>query len=113
MHSRFLRARLWLEHNGLFPRGKLSFFTLYVLALDLLLLVVEKVVGMFRSSPGTSLSGWIIFLTLLLMSLLARLIMIVLILFVPLVGLSPVLSAEMPFPLQTSLFVYLSISRTW
>jgi sigma-B regulation protein RsbU (phosphoserine phosphatase) len=65
MHSRLLRARLWLEHHGLFPRGKLSFFTLYVLALDLLLLVIEKVVGMFRSSPGTSLSGWIIFLTLL------------------------------------------------
>ena len=74
MHSRLLNARLWLEHNGLFPRGKLSFFTLYVLALDLLLLVVEKIVGMFRSSPGTSLSGWIIFLTLLsfvLLSLLA------------------------------------------
>jgi sigma-B regulation protein RsbU (phosphoserine phosphatase) len=74
MHSRLLNARLWLEHNGLFPRGKLSFFTLYVLALDLLLLVIEKIVGMFRSSPGTSLSGWIIFLTLLsfvLLSLLA------------------------------------------
>jgi phosphoserine phosphatase RsbU/P len=65
MHSRLLNARLWLEHNGLFPRGKLSFFTLYVLALDLLLLVVEKVVAMFRGSAGTSLSGWIIFLTLL------------------------------------------------
>src|ERR1700730_12233412 len=73
MSSRLLRARLWLEHHGLFPRGKLSFFTLYVLALDLLLLVVEKVVGIFRSSPGTSLSGWIIFLTLLSFALLSLL----------------------------------------
>jgi phosphoserine phosphatase RsbU/P len=74
MHSRLLRARLWLEHNGLFPRGKLSFFTLYVLALDLLLLVIDKLLGMFRGSVGASLSGWIIFLTLLsfvLLSLLA------------------------------------------
>jgi phosphoserine phosphatase RsbU/P len=74
MHSRPLRARLWLEHNGLFPRGKLSFFTLYVLALDLLLLVIEKILGMFRGSYGDSLGGWIIFLTLLsfvLLSLLA------------------------------------------
>ena len=65
MHSGPLRARLWLEHHGLFPRGKLSFFTLYVLALDLLLVVIEKVLGMFRSSSSGSLGGWIIFLTLL------------------------------------------------
>ncbi|MCU1272027.1 MAG: serine phosphatase [Acidobacteriaceae bacterium] len=73
MHSRLLRARVWLDHNGLFPRGKLSFFTLYVLALDLLLLVIEKVVGMFRGSVGASLSGWIIFLTLLSFALLSLL----------------------------------------
>src|SRR6202035_1516297 len=55
----------------LFPRGKLSFFTLYVLSLDLLLLVIEKVVGMFRGSAGTSLGGWIVFLTLLSFALLS------------------------------------------
>ena len=32
MTSRRLRARLWLENYGLFPRGRLAFFTLYVLA---------------------------------------------------------------------------------
>ena len=37
MRSRVLRARLWLDHYGLFPRGKLAFFALYVLGLDLLL----------------------------------------------------------------------------
>jgi len=65
MSSRLLHARLWLEHHGLFPRGRLAFFTLYLLGLDLLLLVIEEVGGIFRSSFGTSLTGWIIFLTLL------------------------------------------------
>jgi phosphoserine phosphatase RsbU/P len=73
MHSLTLRARLWLEHNGLFPRGKLAFFTLYVLGLDVLLLAIEKVAGTFRSSFGSSLSGWVIFLTLLGMGLLGTL----------------------------------------
>jgi len=71
MTSRRLRARLWLEHYGLFPRGRLAFFTLYVLALDLLLLVIEEVGGMFRSSFGSSLSGWVFLLTLLGLGLLA------------------------------------------
>jgi phosphoserine phosphatase RsbU/P len=65
MHSRLLHARLWLEHHGLFPRGKLASLTLYVLALDVLLFVIEKVVGIFRSSYGASLSGWVVSLTLL------------------------------------------------
>jgi len=65
MSSRTLRARLWLEQNGLYPRGKLSFFTLYVLALDLLLLLIEKIGGTFRNSFGSSLTGWVIVFTLL------------------------------------------------
>ncbi len=71
MNSRILRARLWLEHNGLYPQGKLAFFTLYVLALDLLLLMIEKVGGTFRRSFGSSLSAWVILLTLLGLGLLA------------------------------------------
>jgi phosphoserine phosphatase RsbU/P len=63
MNTRLLHARLWLEHNGLFPRGKLAFFTLYVLGLDLLLLVIQEIAGTFRSSYAHSLTGWIIFLT--------------------------------------------------
>src|SRR5579864_8841680 len=65
MAYRRLRARLWLEHYGLFPRGRLAFFTLYVLALDLLLLIVQQVGGLLRRSFGSSLTGWIILLTLL------------------------------------------------
>jgi phosphoserine phosphatase RsbU/P len=65
MNSRLLTARLWLEHNGLFPRGKLAIFTLYVLGLDLLLWAVEKVAGMFQISYATSLAGWTAFLSLL------------------------------------------------
>ena len=71
MPSRRLRARLWLEHHGLFPRGRLAFFTLYVLAIDLLLLVVEEVGGMFRGGFGSSLTGWVILLTLLALVLLS------------------------------------------
>jgi sigma-B regulation protein RsbU (phosphoserine phosphatase) len=65
MTSRRLRARLRLEHYGLFPRSRLAFFTLYVLVLALLLLVVEEAGGLFRSSFGRSLTGWVILLTLL------------------------------------------------
>ena len=64
MAYRRLRARLWLEHYGLFPRGKLAFFTLYVLGLDLLLLVIQQSAGAARGSFANSLSGWTIFLTL-------------------------------------------------
>jgi sigma-B regulation protein RsbU (phosphoserine phosphatase) len=71
MHSRLLHARLWLEHHRLFPHGKLAFFALYVLALDVLLFLIEKVVGIFRSSYAASLTGWIIFLTLLSFALLS------------------------------------------
>ena len=70
MTSRRLRARLWLEHQGLFPRGKLAFFTVYVIGIDFLLLVIEQVRGLFRRSVGTSLIGWIIFVTLLALVLL-------------------------------------------
>ncbi len=71
MAYRRLPARLWLEHYGLFPRTRLAFFTLYVLASALLLLVIEEVGGMFRSSFGSSLSGWVVLLTLLGLVLLA------------------------------------------
>jgi phosphoserine phosphatase RsbU/P len=71
MTSRRLRARLWLEHYGLFPRGRLAFFTLYVLALDLLLLMVQTIGGLFRGSFGSSLTGWVVLLTLLGAGLLA------------------------------------------
>jgi len=66
-----LSIRLWLEKNGLFPKGKLAFFTLYLVGLDLLFLAIENVAGLVRSSYGKSLSGWIVFLTLVALLLLA------------------------------------------
>src|SRR6185437_15053270 len=63
MTSRRLRARLWLEHYGVFPRTRIAFFTLYVLASALLLLVIEEVGGMFRPSFGSWLNAWVILLT--------------------------------------------------
>jgi sigma-B regulation protein RsbU (phosphoserine phosphatase) len=49
----------------------LAFFTLYVFAIDLLLLVVEEIGRMFRGSFGSSLTGWVILLTLLALVLLS------------------------------------------
>src|SRR5947209_6930137 len=71
MTSRRLRARLWLEHYCVFPRIWLAFFTLYVLALVLLLLIFREAAGLFRSSFGSSLTGWVVLLTLLGLVLLA------------------------------------------
>ena len=62
MRSRLLALRLWLETYGFFPEGKLAFLTLYLLALELLLIIVQKIAGLVRSSYGDYLSGWIIFL---------------------------------------------------
>lgn len=71
MRSRFLLARLWLQKTGLFPRGKLAFLTLYLLGLDLLLSVIAEIAGLFGSSYGKSLGGWIVFLSLIVIVLLS------------------------------------------
>ncbi len=49
----------------MYPKGKLAFITWYLLALDVLLFVIQKVADLFRSSFGKSLGGWITFLSLL------------------------------------------------
>ena len=64
MRPRLRQLRAWLERNGLSPKGKLAFLTWYLLGLDLLLFAIQKVAGLFRSSFGQSLTGWIIFLSL-------------------------------------------------
>src|SRR5690242_5994041 len=63
MNSRLLQVRLWLEDKDLFPRGKLAFFALYLLGVDLLLSVIKAVSRALHSTYGSSLTGWIIFLT--------------------------------------------------
>src|SRR5947209_3307948 len=70
MRSRLLGMRLWLEKNGLFPKGKLAFVTLYLLALDILLSVLETIAGQIRPSYGNYLSGWIVFLSIIVFALL-------------------------------------------
>src|SRR5258708_204834 len=63
MRSRLLNFRLWLEKNDLAPKGKLAFLSWYLLGLDVLLLAVEKIVGLFRPSYSEYLSGWLGFLS--------------------------------------------------
>ena len=63
MRSRLLLARLWLQNHGLYPRSKLAFFTLYLVGLDLLLSVIDEIAGLFGSGYGKSLRGWIAFLS--------------------------------------------------
>jgi len=63
MRSRLLHLRLWLEKNDLFPKGKLAFVTLYILALDILLFIIQKLAGIFHGSFADYLGGWIIFLS--------------------------------------------------
>jgi phosphoserine phosphatase RsbU/P len=64
MPSRFLRLRLWLEQNGLFPRGRLAVVTVYLFAFDFLLFVLQKILGAFHSTSGAYLGGWVTFLSL-------------------------------------------------
>jgi sigma-B regulation protein RsbU (phosphoserine phosphatase) len=64
MRSRFLHLRLWLEHNGLFPRGRLAVVTTYLFALDLVLFAVQEIAVLFHRSSGAYLRGWVTFLSL-------------------------------------------------
>ena len=63
MPVRLLRVRVWLEKNGLYPRSKLAFVTLYFLGLDLFLYLLQKLFAQFRPSYATALGGWTLFLT--------------------------------------------------
>lgn len=63
MRSRLLSLRLWLEKNGLFPRGKLALVTCYMAGLDLAIYVVEKFAAQLRPSYASYLDGWIFFLS--------------------------------------------------
>src|SRR5271165_6951204 len=65
MRPRLRQFRAWLLRNGLFPKGKFAFLTWYLLGLDLLLFLVQKAADLFHNSFGKSLSGWITFLSLL------------------------------------------------
>jgi phosphoserine phosphatase RsbU/P len=61
--------RLRLTEAGLLPASKLALVSWYLLGLDLVLYLLQKVFGWFRWSAGASLSGWVIFLSLVVIGL--------------------------------------------
>ncbi len=70
MRPRFLRLRLWLEKNGLFPRGRLAVITCYLFAFDVLLFGVQKIAALFHRHFGEYLGAWVTFLSLITIALL-------------------------------------------
>src|SRR5579864_1023988 len=64
MRSRLLHLRLWLDKNGLYPKGRLSFIAWYFLGLDILLVCVQRIASLLQRPFGAYLSGWIVFLSL-------------------------------------------------
>lgn len=69
MRARLIHLRLWLDQNGVLPKGRLAFIAWYFLGLDVLLFVVQKLSHMFHKSFGDYLGVWIIFLSLLVIGL--------------------------------------------
>ena len=63
MRPRLLQLRFWLEQNDLFPKGKLALVTLYLFGLDVLLVLIERIAGLFHGSFAASLGGWTLFLS--------------------------------------------------
>jgi phosphoserine phosphatase RsbU/P len=63
MKLAYNELRTKLEKRGLWPSSKMSLAAWYVLGLDLLLFVLQKLLGVFRSSFGESLGGWVSFLS--------------------------------------------------
>jgi phosphoserine phosphatase RsbU/P len=58
---RYLRLRL--SEAGLLPASKVALIAWYLLGLDLLLFVLQKVFGLLNLSYGDSLGGWVSFLS--------------------------------------------------
>src|SRR3984885_2012245 len=58
---RYLRLRL--REAGLLPTSRVAQIAWYLLGLDVLLFVLQKIFGLFRLSYGDSLGGWVSFLS--------------------------------------------------
>lgn len=58
---RYLRLRL--TRAGLWPASKIALLAWYLLGLDVLLYVLQKLFGLFKVSYGESLGGWVSFLS--------------------------------------------------
>jgi len=59
----YLHIRLKLEQWGVMPTSKVALIAWYLLGLDVLLFVLQKLLGAFKSSYGESLGGWVSFLS--------------------------------------------------
>ncbi|MGA8490769.1 MAG: SpoIIE family protein phosphatase, partial [Terriglobales bacterium] len=59
----FRDLRLRLREAGLLPTSRVAQIAWYLLGLDLLLFVLQKVSGLFHLSYGDSLGGWVSFLS--------------------------------------------------
>jgi sigma-B regulation protein RsbU (phosphoserine phosphatase) len=60
---RYLRFRLRLSDAGLWPTSKVGLIAWFLLGMDALLFVLQKVFGWIKPSYGQEFSGWIGFLT--------------------------------------------------
>ena len=63
MPSRLLQIRLWLENNGLLPRGWLAVITCYLFGLDLFIFMLQKIAAAAHWKFGDYLGGWVTFLS--------------------------------------------------
>lgn len=63
MRVSYRYLKFWLEQRGLLPTGKLAPVAWYLLGLDLVLFAAQNVLGVFHSSWGASLGGWVTFLS--------------------------------------------------
>ena len=63
MNSHLLQLRIWMEKHAVYPRSKLAVVTCYVLAIDVLLFALQQLSRTLGRSFGTSLGGWVTFLS--------------------------------------------------
>src|SRR5450631_1709902 len=63
MELSYLHLRLRLEQAGLLPASKFALVTWYLLALDVALFTLQKLSGLLKLAFGENLSGWVIFLS--------------------------------------------------
>ncbi len=69
MVSRYRYYRLRLSEAGLLPKSKLAQIAWYLLGLAVFLFALQQILSHFHSSYGTSLGGWVIFLSILVIAL--------------------------------------------
>lgn len=71
MELRYPYLRLRLQQAGLLPASKLALVTWYLLALDVVLFALQKLFGLLKLAYGESLSGWVAFLSVIVIILFA------------------------------------------